>query len=375
ACVARRRPGDLGQPRDHAPGHAVRRHQIPARAAPRHHARRSAAGASLMEQRTLGKTGLKLPVLSFGCGAVGGLMTKGAAADQQRAVARAMEFGINYFDTAPMYGDGVSELNLGRVLKALQRPNVIVGTKVLVETTGDIGKFIADAMDASLERLDLERVDLYQLHNQISETKREGTIDPKTVRDQVLPAFARLRERGKARHFGFTAFGDTPAVLNVLDGFESAQISYNLLNPSAGMKLPADYPAQDYGHIISRARANNIGIIGIRVLAGGALSGVETRHPLGMPNVDPIGSASSYSKDVARAVRFQEIVKRGFAQDLVEASIRYVISNPDLTTTLVGLSTLEQLDHAAQSAKKGPLPAEALELIKSIQQGFVGESR
>ena len=152
-------------------------------------------------------------------------------------------------------------------------------------------------------------------------------------------------------------------------------MNYNLLNPSAGMKLPADYPAQDYGNLISRARANNIGTIGIRVLAGGALSGVETRHPLGMPNVDPIGSASSYSKDVARAVRFNEVVKRGYAQSHVEASIRYVISNPDLTTTLVGLSTLEQLDHAAQSAKKGPLPAEALELIKSIQQGFVGESR
>jgi aryl-alcohol dehydrogenase-like predicted oxidoreductase len=328
-----------------------------------------------METRTLGKTGLKLSVLSFGCGAVGGLMVKGAATDQQRAVARAMEFGINYFDTAPMYGDGVSERNLGRVLKALKRPGTIVGTKVLVEANGDIGKCIADATHGSLKRLGLDSVDLYQLHNQISESRRDGTIDPKTVRDQVLPAFARLREQGKARHFGFTAFGDTPAILSVLDAFESGQISYNMLNPSAGMKLPSNYPAQDYGNLITRARTNNVGIIGIRVLAGGALSGVETRHPLGMPNVDPIGSASSYSKDVARATRFQEVVKRGFAQTLVEASIRYVISNPHLTTTLVGLSTLEQLDHAANSAKKGPLPAEALKLIADIQKGFVGEAR
>src|SRR4051812_48319196 len=109
-----------------------------------------------METRTLGKTGLKLSVLSFGCGAVGGLMVKGAATDQQRAVARAMEFGINYFDTAPMYGDGVSERNLGRVLKALKRPGTIVGTKVLVEATGDIGKCIADAMHGSLKRLGLD---------------------------------------------------------------------------------------------------------------------------------------------------------------------------------------------------------------------------
>jgi hypothetical protein len=63
------------------------------------------------------------------------------------------------------------------------------------------------------------------------------------------------------------------------------------------------------------------------------------------------------------------------SQSLVEHSIRYVLSNPNFTTTLVGLSTLEQLDHAAQSAKKGPLPAEALKLISTIQQGFVGEPR
>src|SRR5258708_21258989 len=117
-----------------------------------------------METRVLGKTGLKFSVLSFGCGAVGGLMVKGAAADQERAVARAMEFGINYFDTAPMYGNGESERNLGRVLKALKRGKNFVGTKVFVEAVGDIGKFIAASMDASLKRLVLYLVDLFHLH-------------------------------------------------------------------------------------------------------------------------------------------------------------------------------------------------------------------
>jgi len=110
-------------------------------------------------------------------------------------------------------------------------------------------------------------------------------------------------------------------------------------------------------------------------LAGGALSGVKSRHPLGMQSVDPIGSASSYAGDVARAVRFGEIVRLEFAQSLIEASLRFVVSNPNLTTTLVGLSNLEQLEHAARSAEKGPLPAEALELISTIQQSFVGEAR
>jgi aryl-alcohol dehydrogenase-like predicted oxidoreductase len=328
-----------------------------------------------METRLLGKTGLKVSVLSFGCGAVGGLMVKGAAADQERAVARAMEFGINYFDTAPLYGNGESEKNLGRILKVLKRSKVFVGTKVWLPDAGDIERNISQAMDASLQRLGLDSVDLYQLHNPISDIKWDGSVDPKTVREQVLPAFERLREQGKARYFGFTALGDTPAIQSVLDAFDAAQVSYNLLNPSAGMTPPSNYPAQDYGNLIARAQASGVGTIGIRVLAGGALSGSETRHPLGMQKVDPIGSASSYARDVTRAIRFDEVVKKGYAQSLIEASIRYVLSNPLLSTTLVGLSTLEQLDHAAQSAKKGVLSAEALQVIAKIQRGFVGEAR
>src|ERR1700730_2876910 len=83
-----------------------------------------------METRTLGKTGLQLSVLGFGCGAVGGLMVRGEPADQERAVARALEVGVNYFDTAVQYGNGASETNLGRVLGQLKPANAVVGTKV-----------------------------------------------------------------------------------------------------------------------------------------------------------------------------------------------------------------------------------------------------
>ena len=333
-----------------------------------------------MDTRALGKTGLKVSALSFGCGAVGGLMVKGTAADQERAVALALEFGINYFDTAPMYGNGESEGNLGRVLKALGRPRVLIGTKVYLdknclEGQSDIGVAIADAMDASLQRLGLDAVDLYQLHNPIDESGSGGTIGPKTVREQVLPAFDSLRSQGKARHFGFTALGDTHAIHDVIDAFETAQVSFNMLNPSAGSNLPPGYPAQDYGNLIARAHAAGIGTIGIRVLAGGALSGVKTRHPLGMARVDPIGSASTYALDVARANRFSALVEKGFCDSLVEASIRFVLSNQKLSTTLVGLSSLEQLELAARAAQKGALPAEALKMIATVQQGFVGEAR
>src|SRR5215467_11122502 len=101
-----------------------------------------------MERRKLGKTGLTVTALGFGCGAVGGLMVRGTPADQERAVARALALGINYFDTAPAYGDGESEKNLGRVLRAL-RPDVVVGTKFRI-APDEHGR-IAEAVAASLD--------------------------------------------------------------------------------------------------------------------------------------------------------------------------------------------------------------------------------
>ena len=82
-----------------------------------------------MKYRNLGKTGLKVSELGFGCGSIGGLMVRGERKDQLRVVTRAIESGINYFDTARIYGDGQSETNLGQVLKEL-KSDVVVGTKV-----------------------------------------------------------------------------------------------------------------------------------------------------------------------------------------------------------------------------------------------------
>ena len=83
-----------------------------------------------MQLRVFGRTGMQLSVLGFGCGAVGGLMVRGDAADQERTIARAIAAGVNYFDTAVLYGDGESEKNLGRVLQKLKPANAVVGTKV-----------------------------------------------------------------------------------------------------------------------------------------------------------------------------------------------------------------------------------------------------
>ena len=102
-----------------------------------------------MGMRIFGRTGLKLSVLGFGCGAVGGLMVRGDPVDQERTIARAIGAGVNYFDTAVQYGNGESEKNLGRILQQLRPLDAVVGTKVRLPSA-TFGH-IADAVATSLE--------------------------------------------------------------------------------------------------------------------------------------------------------------------------------------------------------------------------------
>ena len=195
-----------------------------------------------MQLRTFGRTGMQLSVLGFGCGAVGGFMVRGDPADQERTVARAIGAGVNYFDTAVQYGDGESEKNLGRVLQNLKPANVVVGTKVRLPP-GEFGR-IADtvriSLEGSLTRLRLDRVDIFHLHNPITEAGGGSALSVRQMLDDVVPAFERLRQQGKIRFLGITALGDTAALHQVIDArvFDSAQVVYNMLNPSAAEQLP-----------------------------------------------------------------------------------------------------------------------------------------
>ena len=118
-----------------------------------------------------------------------------------------------------------------------------------------------------------------------------------------------------------------------------------------------------------------MGVINIRVLAAGALSGTEDRHPLGSPSVEPIGSGSSYRTDAERARRIEPLIREGHAESLIEAGLRFAIANDAVSTVLVGYSTLDQLEDAARSINKGPLSRAALDRLAELQRAFVGEPR
>jgi aryl-alcohol dehydrogenase-like predicted oxidoreductase len=331
-----------------------------------------------MEMRTFGRTGLQVSILGFGCGAVGGLMVRGTPADQERAVARALEAGVNYFDTAAMYGNGESEKNLGRVLAKL-KPDVVVGTKVRIPSAsfGRIAEAVVESLEANLKRMGREQVDIFHLHNAITASGGGESLSARIVLEEVAPAFERLRGEGKLRFPGITAVGDTQALHQVIDSraFVSAQVSYNMLNPSAGEALPTGYPAQDYGRMFDHTQAAGVGVVGIRVLAGGALSGVAERHPIASPPPDPIGSANSYNADMQRAQRLMPLVQQGHAGSLAEAAVRFAITHRGMGTILVGMATPAEFEQALSAVNKGPLSQAALDSLATLQRGFAGEAR
>ena len=332
-----------------------------------------------MQMRDFGRTGMKVSALGFGCGAVGGIMVRGDPADQERLVARAIAVGVNYFDTAVLYGDGESEKNLGRILHKLKPAGVIVGTKVRIPESefGRIGEAITTSLEGSLARLQLDSVDIFHLHNPITVKGGGSTLSDRQVLDEVVPAFQRLRQQGKIRFLGISAVGDTDALHQVIDSgaFDSAQVVYNMLNPSAGEALLQNYPAQDYRRLFYRTKAAGTGVVGIRVLAGGALSGSAERHPIASPAPEPIGSAMSYGADIERARRLMPLVTEGFASSLTEAATRFSLSHPAMGTILVGMASPQQFEDALAAVEKGPLPQAALDRLAALRQAFSGEPR
>ncbi|MBL6456265.1 aldo/keto reductase [Belnapia sp. T6] len=319
-----------------------------------------------MEQRVLGRTGLRVSVLGYGAGAVGGLMVRGSAADQERSLARALEAGITYVDTAPAYGNGASERNLGRVLKSLgARP--VLGTKIRLPEAAprDIAGAITASLEASLQRLGRDHVDLYQLHDPIGVAEGYAVEE---VLAEAVPALQRLRDGGKCSFLGITALGATPALRQVLEAgvFDTAQIPYNALNPSWLGTLPPGLPGQDFARLGERASGQGVGLIGIRILAAGALSGEAARHPVAMPEVAPIASAPDYATDLAHARRLLPLVEAGEAASLAELAIRFAITPAAMGTALIGTASLDQLEAAIAAAERGPLPPPVLERMAAL---------
>ena len=321
-----------------------------------------------MLYRPLGKTGIQVSAVAFGAGPVAELMTDASRFDDQcRTLQRAAELGINWIDTAATYGEGRSEESLGRVLQALDlRTKMHVATKVRIppEAAGDIPGYIHKSVDASLSRLRLPKVTLLQLHNSITAQRgaQPTSLTPEDVlgRGGVLTAFNELKTAGAVEHLGLTALGEPLALVEVLQSrqFETVQTPYNLLNPSSGREMPADFFETNLGNLLATCRELNVGVFAIRVFAGGALAGQQPSQHTLTTKFFPL---DLFRRDEQRAAELRQRLQAGMT--LREVALRFAISHPDVASAIIGFGLPEEVDEAAMHADKGPLSATELEIV------------
>lgn len=289
-------------------------------------------------------------------------MVRGDQSDQARAVGLALDAGVTYFDTAPSYGDGASEENLGRALAGLEAGHrALVGTKVRIagDELNRPGAAIRTSLEASLSRLGRDSVDLFQLHNPIHESM--------AALDEVSEAMDRAVEDGLAEHIGFTGLGETALILRLLDQgpFETVQAYFNALNPS-GVWAGATSGEQDFRGLIRKANECGVGVINIRVYAAGALAGDVTRHPsAGQVGGHPLAGAA-YAEDVTRADRAARLAAEWDLESPLELGLRFALTAPGISTVLVGLSSIEHLEAALRWESRGPLGENAVDQVVEL---------
>jgi len=299
----------------------------------------------IMQYVNLGKTGMKVSRLCLGMMSYGSKQWRPWVLEQEEAkpfVQRALDAGINFFDTADVYSTGESERITGGLLKELgvKRENMIVATKVNGQMSDDINdrglsrKHILDSIDKSLKRLQMDYVDLYQIHRWDYEVPIEETME--TLNDVV--------RAGKARYIGASSMfaWQFAKSLHVSEKhgwakFVSMQDHYNLVY------------REEEREMIPLCIDQGIGLIPWSPMARGFFAGNRTREGGGetaRANSDPFANGLYFrEEDFIVADRAAEVAKaRGVTGSQV--ALAWILSKPYVTAPIIGATKMEHLDQA-----------------------------
>jgi aryl-alcohol dehydrogenase-like predicted oxidoreductase len=289
-----------------------------------------------MEYRRLGSSDLVVSEISLGS-----WLTYGASVERERAAAcvdRAFDVGINFFDTANVYGRGGAESFLGEVLSRRPRSSYYVATKVFFPMSpidrGLSAKQIRKQSEASLRRLRTDYVDLYQCHR----------YDPKTPIEETMAALTELVRSGKARYIGFSEWTAKQIHLAItlpdVEKFVSSQPEYSML-----WRKPE-------GEVFTICRNNGIGQIVWSPLAQGALTG---KYAPGQPPPAGTRAAGRDSQwmgrfrddSVLEAVQRLRPIAGRLGLTMAQLALAWVLREPIVASAIVGASRPEQLDDNA----------------------------
>lgn len=306
-----------------------------------------------MEYRTLGSTGLNVSAIGLGTWAMGGRWWGEVNDSDSIAVIKtALELGINFFDTADLYGFGHSEKILGEAVEK-ERRNVILATKVGLRWNNK-GKirhdlspaYILQAVDASLTRLKTDYIDLYQVH----------WPDPNTPIEKTADALRRCVEAGKVRYLG--ASNLSPAQLQKyreLCPIETLQPPLNLFERYAEVQL------------LPICLKEDIGVVSYSTLCRGLLSGkfkAGAEFQEAVRKRDPLFKGATFERNIGIVERLREVAQRS-NKTVAQLAIAWVLAHPSLSVALCGARKLHQFEENVGAAN-WRLSQDQLEEIEKI---------
>jgi aryl-alcohol dehydrogenase-like predicted oxidoreductase len=298
-----------------------------------------------MNYKQLGKSALNISEVGFGC-----MSLKGTQAENELLIHRAIEGGINYFDTADLYDKGSNEKSLGKAILG-KREQVIIATKAGNQWRADgsgwdwnpTKKYILLAAEASLKRLQTDHIDLYQLHG--------GTMNDPI--DETIEAFELLKQQGKIRYYGISSI--RPDVIREYvrrSNIVSVMMQYSLLD-----RRPEESS-------LPLLLENNIGVLARGTVASGLL--------VNKPPKPYINYTEKQVKDAATSVQFLSGEQRSTAQ----TSMQFVLKNPAITSAIVGIRTMDQLLEALDVINTPDLTERELEALRqSIKINYYDQHR
>ncbi|MDO1445197.1 aldo/keto reductase [Rhodocytophaga aerolata] len=293
-----------------------------------------------MKYNLLGNSGLQVSEISFGCMSLGEDHVENA-----RILHQALDEGINLFDTADLYGQGLNEISVGRAFQG-KRDKVILATKVGNQWRKDgsgwdwnpTKAYILEAVEQSLQRLQTDYIDLYQLHG--------GTLDDPI--DETIEAFELLKQQGKIRYYGISSI--RPNVIREYvrrSGIVSVMMQYSLLD-----RRPEET-------CLGLLEQHKIGVLARGSLAKGML--------VNKPAQPFLGYSAEEVKQAAAAIQLVSNPQRSKA----ETAVQYVLHHPAVTTAVVGIRTLTHLQEIT-GIQQAPLLSE--EEIQQLQKSIKANS-
>jgi aryl-alcohol dehydrogenase-like predicted oxidoreductase len=312
-----------------------------------------------MKYKILGKTGLRVSAVGLGTMVHAGHFGPMKDSESLSAIETALELGVNFIDTSDAYGAGYSETLLGNALKG-KRDKVIIATKGGNVMVGpNRGKrifepdYISRVMEESLQRLQTDYIDLYQLHNPTVEVIEHGAVW------EVLES---AKKAGKIRHYGVSINTMEEGISAVKDGrAETIQVEYSLL---------AQEPAEK---IFPQAQQANVGIIARIPLKRGILTGKLTQADEARFQGEDVRARSfkgeQFAKELAKAAQLGFLV-HGPINTLTQAAIAFCIAHPAVNVVIPGARNAEQMRENAAGANV-EIPADDLKKIADLwRTGF-----